>query len=70
VDGTGSGSYRMVGFLISGVEPSGSASNVRVAIHVTKFRKACVWEGKPERVWRIRPEGLARNRTSDKSAVA
>jgi hypothetical protein len=28
----------------------------RVAIHVTSYRKACVWEGKPEHVWRIWPE--------------
>jgi hypothetical protein len=45
-----------------------------VAIHVTSHRKAYIWEGKPsgkpERVWRIGPEGLAGNRTWDTSAVA
>jgi hypothetical protein len=47
---------------------------LREATHVTSYRKAYFWEGKPsskpERVWRIRPEGLAGNRASDKSAVA
>jgi hypothetical protein len=49
-------------------------SQFGVAIHVTSYRKAYVWEGKlsgkPERVWRIRPEDLAGNRASDRFAVA